>query len=186
MEILDRIKTLTHSVNKVTLVSIVAGILLLVWLLWPRVEPEEISFVDSGTAELRQSEISIHVVGEVVSPGLYQLPIGSRVSDLVDMAGGVSENASLSSVNLARILVDGEQVIVKSSVEFQQELDSKISINDADVNQLDEIPGVGPSIASKIIDHRERNGPFGSLQQLTEVSGIGPKMFENIKDLIRL
>jgi competence protein ComEA len=102
------------------------------------------------------------------------------------MAGGVSENASMSSVNLARILVDGEQVIVKSSVEFQQELDSKISINDASADQLDEIPGVGPSIASRIIDHREKNGPFSSLQQLTDVSGIGPKMFENIKDLIRL
>ena len=186
MEILDRIKTLAQSVNKVTIVSVVAAIALLVWLLWPRVEPEDISFVESGSAEVRQSEISIHVVGEVVSPGLYQLPIGSRVSDLVEMAGGVSENASMSSVNLARILVDGEQVIVKSSVEFQQELDSKISINDASADQLDEIPGVGPSIASRIIDHREENGPFSSLQQLTDVSGIGPKMFENIKDLIRL
>ena len=186
MEILDRIKTLAQSVNKVTIVSVVAAIALLVWLLWPRVEPEDISFVESGSAEVRQSEISIHVVGEVVSPGLYQLPIGSRVSDLVEMAGGVSENASMSSVNLARILVDGEQVVVKSSVELQQELDSKISINDASADQLDEIPGVGPSIASKIIDHREKNGPFSSLQQLTEVSGIGPKMFENIEDLIRL
>jgi comEA protein len=186
MELLERLRAVLLSVNRVTLVSIAAGIVLLVWILWPRVEPEEVSFVESDNYDVQQSQISIHVVGEVINPGLYELPIGSRVSDLVDIAGGVSENASMSSVNLARILVDGEQVIVKSLVEFQQELDSKISINDASVDQLDEIPGVGPSIASKIIDHRERNGPFRSLQQLTEVSGVGPKMFENIKDLIRL
>lgn len=186
MEILDRIKTLASSVNKVTMVAIIAFTLLLGWLLWPRSEPEQIGALESQEYQIPDSNISVHVVGEVASPGLYQLPIGSRVSDVIDLAGGVSEDASSASVNLARILIDGEQIIVKSGVEHQQELDSKISINDSDADELDQLPGVGPSIASKIIDFRERNGPFRSLEQLTEVSGIGPKMLENIKDLVRL
>lgn len=92
----------------------------------------------------------------------------------------------MESINLARILVDGEQIIVKSSIQHQDELNSKISINDAEADQLDQLPGVGPSIAGKIVDYRDKNGPFRSLEQLTEVSGIGTKMLENIRDLIRL
>lgn len=186
MEILDRIKALATSANKFTMVAIIAFVLLIGWLLWPRSEIEQIGSSENQVLEIPESEISIHVVGEVGNPGLYQLPLGSRVSDVIALAGGVSDNASAASINLARILIDGEQIIVKSGVEHKQEMDSKISINESDVNQLDELPGVGPSIAGKIIEYRERNGPFRSLEQLTEVSGIGPKMLENIKDLVRL
>lgn len=186
MEILDRIKASAISVNKVTLVAIIAVVLLIAWLLWPRSEPEQIGSLENQGVQVPDSNISVHVVGEVGNPGLYQLPLGSRVSDVIDLAGGVSENASSASINLARILIDGEQIVVKSGVEHQQEMDSKISINESDADQLDQLPGVGPSIAGKIIDYRERNGLFRSLEQLTEVSGIGPKMLENIRDLVRL
>lgn len=186
MEILDRIKALASSLNKVTVVAIIAIVFLLGWLLWPRSEPEQIGALEDRDYQVQDSNISVHVVGEVYNPGLYELPLGSRVSDVIDLAGGFSEDASAASINLARILIDGEQIIVKSGVEHQQEMDSKISINDSDADQLDQLPGVGPSIASKIVDYRERNGPFRSLEQLTEVSGIGPKMLENIKDLVRL
>ena len=157
------------------------------WILWPRMETEQLP-QPVAQAETSQSSatISIHVVGEVLTPGLYQLKLGSRVSDVIDMAGGFSELASTQSVNLARILVDGEQLVVSSQQVFAEEQDSKISINGATVEKLDELPGVGPSIAAKIIDHREKIGRFRSIEQLVEVSGIGSKMLENIKELIRL
>lgn len=186
MEILDWIKTRLASTNKLTLVLLSLLAVLLVWIIWPRPAPEQIEFQGNDTEQSVTAEINVHIVGEVETPGLYQLPIGSRVSDVIDLAGGVNDNASAESINLARILIDGEQIIVKSQQVFQQEMDSKISINDASAEQLDELPGVGPSIAQKIVDYRENNGLFRSLEQLTEVSGIGPKMLENIKDLVRL
>ena len=157
------------------------------WILWPRMETEQL-LQPVAQAETVQSSatISIHVVGEVLTPGLYELKLGSRVSDVIDMAGGFSDLASTQSVNLARILVDGEQLVVSSQQIFAEEQDSKISINEATVEKLDELPGVGPSIAAKIIDHRDKIGRFRSIEQLVEVSGIGSKMLENIKELIRL
>lgn len=186
MEILDWIKTKLASASKLTLAIATVSTFLLIWLLWPTAEPEQISFESSESDSITESQISVHLVGEVINPGLYQLPIGSRVSDAVQMAGGVSENASAESINLARILIDGEQIIVKSSELHQQEMDSKISINDSAKNELETLSGVGPSIANKIIDHREQNGPFRSIEELTEISGIGPKMLESIKDQVRL
>lgn len=186
MEILVRIKSYLGSLSKITLAVIAGGALILGWLLWPRSEPESVIYETDESSQWESSEISVHLVGEILNPGLYKLPLGSRVSDVVDLAGGISEKASMESINLARILVDGEQIIVKSSIQHQDELNSKISINDAGADQLDQLPGVGPSIAGKIVDYRDKNGPFRSLEQLTEVSGIGTKMLENIRDLIRL
>lgn len=186
MEFLETVKNRLQSANKLTVVLVSALALLIGWILWPQTEAATIAFEPEELSGASNAEISVHLVGEVVNPGLYQLPIGSRVNDVVDIAGGLKANASVSSVNLARILVDGEQVVIKSEEKHQEELDAKISINDADVEKLDSLPGVGPSIAARIIEHREQNGPFRSVEQLTEVSGIGPKMLSNIKDLVRL
>ena len=186
MDFLDGLKQRLQSANKLTLALLSALALLIGWILWPQTETETITFEPEEFSSPSNSKISVHLVGEVNSPGLYELQIGSRVSDALDLAGGFTANASISSVNLARILIDGEQLVVKSQESYQQELDSKVSINEADVEKLDSLPGVGPSIASRIIEHREQNGPFRSVEQLTEVSGIGPKMLSNIKDLVRL
>lgn len=186
MEILDWIKGKLATTSKFTLAIATISAILLIWLIWPRAEAEKVSFESSDSESISNSKISVHLVGEVINPGLYQLPIGSRVSDAVEMAGGVSESASAASINLARILIDGEQIIVKSGEIYQQEMDSKISINDSGADELEQLSGVGPSIANKIIDYREQNGPFRSIEQLTEISGIGPKMLESIKDQVRL
>lgn len=187
VELYEKAKKLIVNTSKLKLALVASVAILIGWILWPRMETERI-LEPVAQAEPVQSSaaINIHVVGEVISPGLYELELGSRVSDVIEMAGGFSELASSQSVNLARILIDGEQLVVSSEQTFTEEQDSKISINEASVEKLDELPGVGPSIASKIVDHRQKIGRFRSIEQLVEVSGIGPKMIENIRELIRL
>lgn len=128
-----------------------------------------------------ETSISVHVVGEVVSPGLYELPIGAKVQEAVVAAGGLTDKAQQSSVNLARTLSDGEQLFV-SSIEMAQSGNGKLSLNLATAEQLDALPGIGPALSQRILEHRSKLGSFQSVEELTEVSGIGPKLFAKIRD----
>ncbi|MEN9872605.1 MAG: hypothetical protein RL450_540 [Actinomycetota bacterium] len=140
---------------------------------------EEIEFAGS---------IFVHVVGEVNEPGLYELQLGARVSDAIEVAGGFTQDAVQSSVNLARNLSDGEQVIIASEDQFQSASGTGglVSLNRASVEDLDTLPGVGPALAARIIEYRESAGSFSDVRELREVSGIGEKMFAKIKDLVTL
>ena len=138
--------------------------------------------------------IVVHVSGAVASSGVYELPEGSRVSDAIDAAGGMVDDASEDALNLARGLVDGEQVVVPTVEEHMQELQAaadggaspsgKVNINTATAEQLDTLPGIGESTAQKIIADREANGPFASPEDLKRVSGIGDKKYAELADLI--
>ena len=131
--------------------------------------------------------LHVHVVGEVLQPGLYQLDFGSRVSDVIAAAGGFTDQALQTSVNLARQLSDGEQVVVLSNVENSSNSGSGlISINRANASELDSLPGIGPALAQRIIDHREKTGGFSAISELQEVSGIGEKVFADIEPLVTL
>lgn len=132
--------------------------------------------------------IFVHVVGEVKEPGLYELELGARVSDAVEVAGGFTQDAVQSSVNLARNLSDGEQVIIASEDQFQSSsaAGGLVSLNRASVEDLDTLPGVGPALAGRIIEYRESVGSFSDVRELRQVSGIGEKMFAKIKDLVTL
>lgn len=131
--------------------------------------------------------INVHVVGEVNSPNLYTLDIGSRVSDAIKAAGGFTEDAIQHSVNLARTLSDGEQIVVHGPSEHGDSADSGlVSINRADATELDTLPGVGPALAARILALRAELGSFSDVRQLREVSGIGEKLFASIKDLVTL
>jgi len=132
----------------------------------------------------------VHIVGEVVTPGMYQLPLGARLVDAVFAAGGLTELADNSSVNLARELSDGEQVFV-SSVNQQSETvgtssGGLISINRASDKELEELPGIGPALSARIIAWREANGGFKSIEDLLKVSGIGENLLSGIKDSVTL
>ena len=132
-------------------------------------------------------EIFIHVVGEVFEPGLYELSYGSRVRDVIDAAGGFTTLAVQSSVNLARLISDGEQVVILA--ESQMATDSGqgfISLNRASSSQLEILPGIGPALAGRILAYREEIGSFASVEQLLEVTGIGSKLFEDIRGSITL
>ena len=144
-------------------------------------------------------EVVVHVAGAVARPGLYRLPEGSRVDDAIGLAGGPRPKAALDLVNLAAPVADGQQVIVplKGSGEATTEASAgtageegapgaKVSLNSATLEQLDELPGVGPVTAQQILDYREANGAFRSIDELDAVPGIGPARLEQLRPLVDL
>ncbi len=136
----------------------------------------------------------VHVVGAVRRAGLYRLAEGARVADAVRRAGGVTGRADLALVNLAAPLVDGQQVIVPARVTVAGGQGSppggtgppptRVSLATATLEQLDELPGVGPVTAQKIVDWRQSHGPFSSVDDLDAVPGIGEARIEQLRDLV--
>ena len=143
-----------------------------------------------------RTALVVHVVGEVRRPGLYRLRDGSRIADAVRRAGGARHGADLAALNLAAPLVDGVQVLVPSRVVGAATspgasaagdgtaVASVVSLSSATVEDLDELPGVGPITAQKIVDYRAEHGPFASVDDLDAVPGIGPTRIEQLRDLV--
>lgn len=141
--------------------------------------------------------VVVHVAGAVRAPGIVQLRAGDRVADALDAAGGPTAEASLASLNLARPLVDGEQVLVPTTEEAAAAApgdadaragaalpDGRLDLNSATAADLEELPGVGPVLAGRIIAHRDEHGPFAEAAQLREVSGIGEATWASLRDLV--
>lgn len=156
-------------------------------------EPSSIEEAPYDGDENIGETIFVHVSGCVGNPGLYELEQGSRLASAVEAAGGFTEDAACDSVNLARRLEDGEMVVVASSV-VEADADEVIpetnmanglvNINTATTSELEQLPGIGPSTAQKIVSDRMANGSFKSLEDLKRVSGIGDKKYETIVALI--
>ena len=142
------------------------------------------------TVATASTSLYVHVSGAVNAPGLYVLHPDARVVDAVAAAGGLAEDAEAAGVNLARPVTDGEQVIGPRVGEAPAAgpagvtADGRVNLNTADEGALDTLPGVGPAIAGRIIEWREANGRFASVDDLLSVSGIGPKMLESLRDLV--
>ena len=137
----------------------------------------------------------VHVVGQVNRPGLVRLTAGSRVADAIEAAGGARRGADLSALNLARLVVDGEQVHVPKPGEAVASpgagagdgaAGALVSLNTADVAGLDTLPGVGPVLAQRILDWRTEHGRFTSVDELGEVSGIGDKLMSQLRPRVTL
>ncbi len=148
----------------------------------------------AGVSELPTRMVYIDVAGKVKIPGVYQLPEGSRVIDAIEIAGGVRRGVDTSHINLARKLVDGEQVLITSK-KFQAITPSsgrksiftgKVSINSGTKAQFDSLPGIGPVLAQRILDHRSKNGPFSQISDIQNVSGIGASIFAQIAERLTL
>lgn len=142
---------------------------------------------ESGPADSSRVGITVHVAGWVLSPGVVQLPDGALVVDAVAAAGGAADGANLDSLNLARPLVDGDHIEVPGPATSDAggtQTEGLISLNRATAGDLEELPGVGPVLASRIVAHRELNGPFESIEDLLDVSGVGEAKLAMIRDLV--
>lgn len=157
----------------------------------------------SDTSPGSATTLVVSVIGHVAKPGLVTLPEGSRVADAIAACGGASPEADLTTVNLARLLTDGEQIAVgvpggedsgntsgtpggaaQTGGTAQKGAGTKVNINTASAEDFDSLPGIGPVIATRIVDFRTKNGKFKSVDDLSNVSGIGPSIMGNIKDLV--
>lgn len=156
----------------------------------------------TNESALDANEIVIHIDGEVINPGIVYLLTEARVSDAIEASGGTTELADISKINLAYVLKDGQKIHIPSiydtdSSQYIQDdaginvivpdnynSSSLVNINLATQSELETLPGVGPSTASKIIDYRNKNGRFQTIEDIMNVSGIGEAKFANIKDYI--
>ena len=162
------------------------------------ITPPPASATNGATGGARSSSggatIYIHILGAVARPGLYLLADGERALDAVGAAGGFTATADQSGVNLARLLVDGEQILVPEIGEAPaagvapgtQTPGGKVNINTADETVLETLPRVGPAMAKRIVDWRTKNGRFTAVEDLMSVTGVGEKTFDQLKDLVTL
>ena len=173
----------------------------------------EITNNETQEESKEEEKIVVHITGAVNKEGIVELQEGARIADAIEKAGGAKENADIKNINLATVLEDGMKVHIptveetranneniESSEKFvnsqvttatqipdtssNTKKQGKININTATQGELDTLPGIGPSIATKIIEYRKENGKFKSIEEIKEVSGIGDAKYEKIKELI--
>ncbi|AZS40302.1 ComE operon protein 1 [Microbacterium oxydans] len=165
---------------------------------------ETVSLTDTGTDTgagagaspglSSTGELYVHVLGSVERPGLYVLDLDARVVDAVAAAGGTTTDADLSAVNLARVVEDGEQIVVPATGAMTDAPDgaaappgdARIDLNTADQAALETLPRIGPALAERIVAWREENGRFASIDDLLAVPGIGEKLLEGLRDGVRV
>jgi len=134
--------------------------------------------------------IYVHILGQVTHPGLYALHDGDRAVDIVAAAGGFTDEADPAALNLARFLSDGEQIVVPAVGEAPPATgtgaaaDGSVNINTADAAALETLPRIGPAMAQRILDWREKNGRFASVDDLLDVPGIGAATLDGLRDLV--
>lgn len=158
------------------------------------------SEVSAGPEPAAPAGLTVHVSGEVLSPGLVSLAPGTRVADALAAAGGTLASADLGRLNLAAPVADGEHVLVPSILapgapaapdaplpaSAGAQPGDLVHLNTATVAELETLPGVGPVLAGRIVDHRERDGPFTVVEDLLDVSGIGEARLESLRDLVAI
>lgn len=188
------------ALRKRLLVIIISAMLILAgsfYSFWQKNSVSETASSDmsssSQTAADEGNVVVIYLNGAVNHPGVFKIKNGSRVIDAIDQAGGLAPGADCSNLNLAQEVKDGMQIKVPSQIITQQvhngssnQEAGKININSAGKNELDKLAGIGPSLAERIIEYRNNNGPFKEVSDLKKVSGIGEAKFNRIKDKVSL
>lgn len=176
---------------------------------------EEISTQSTENVENDTEEIVIHIAGEVKNPGIVRIKDGARIADIIEQAGGLTDKADITNINLAYIMEDGQKITIPSknedtqkeyisnesgqgvvddapqtskniNVQTSQNASAKININKATSEELQVLSGIGESTASKIIEYRKQNGDFKQIEDLKNVPGIGEAKFEAIKNMIKV
>ncbi len=144
-----------------------------------------------GTEIDKMSTAFVHICGEVENPGVYEVSMDSRVCDVLNLAGGFTNRAAKSAINLAELVTDGMMVVVPSeeelreqSLQIQRQEAGMVNINTATADELGTLPGIGKSRAEAIIAYRQEYGDFSAIEDIMQVSGIKSGMFEDLKDKI--
>lgn len=165
----------------------------LVWRAQPRPQPLPAPAPVTPASPSPTAQVTVHVAGKIRKPGVYLLPSGARVTDAVTAAGGLTRGASIGALNLARRLIDGEQIVVGATTTpgaqgspVVDPAGALIDLNTATPEQLEQLPGVGEVLAGRIVEYRTSRGGFTSIDQLRDVSGIGASRFEEIKPKVRI
>ena len=202
--------------NKQKKIVIIVGIIIIIGILYfiyngidkkstDQIDNNMLS-IENNTKENEGSKelVIVHITGAVKTPGIVKLPEGARIEDAIDNAGGLTEDADISDVNLAYVLEDGikikiptiseeknEEIIINSSGEgiVEKEISNNsenkiININKANETDLQTLPGIGASLAGRIVEYRNSNGKFNEIEDIKNVSGIGDSKYENIKNFI--
>lgn len=160
---------------------------------WLMIEAEKTTESTEKSIAVQEENICIYLCGEVKRPDVYEFPKGARVKDAVEAANGFTKKADQNSINLARLLVDGEQIVVpeKGKIQINEKSASgivddtnKLDINTATKEQLMELTGVGEAKAEAILTYREKKGRFQSIEEIKEIRGIKDGVFQKFKDLI--
>ena len=197
------------NINKnqiiIAFIAIIICIVIVIYILslnqqnFNNYEDLEITDTEEIVEEPEEKEkIKVHIAGSVVSEGIVELEEGARVADAIDQAGGTTADANMNQVNLAYKVQDGQKIYIPNINEEEYEITEDmegiqniyetnsdiININTATQTELELLPGIGPSTASKIIKYREENGEFKTIDDIKNVSGIGDAKFESIKDQI--
>lgn len=164
-------------------------------------EALEITNAEEENIEETEEKIKVHIAGSVVTEGIVELEEGARVADAIEEAGGTTADANMNQINLAYKLQDGQKIYIPNQNEEEYQITTNmegiqsannttsnetdvININTATQTELELLPGIGPSTATKIIDYREENGKFENIEEIKNVPGIGEAKYENIKNKI--
>jgi competence protein ComEA len=160
----------------------------------PAPSPTAVASAPVGEVAETSTTVVVSVVGLVAEPGLVTLTSGARVADAIDAAGGLLPEADPASVNLAAVVADGQQVavgvpaaagaVMPGSTPATGGSGGPVNLNTADVAALDGLPGIGPVLAQRIVDHRDKHGPFRQVDDLLDVPGIGPAIFDHLADAV--
>jgi len=170
------------------LLFLVAGVAIAVTLFvsgQTQTKPIRIQPTKSEAGNLVAAAGFVHLSGAVIKPGVYPIKAGTRLFEVIALAGGFTKNADQDSVNLARVLTDGEQIMVGRGSQAPIS-DGLVHLNSATVADLDKLPGLGPTLAARIIDWREANNGFKSVDDLRKIGGIGDKLFSGLRKQVTL
>ena len=195
--------------NKIKIVAVPVLVIAAVLFFWLNSGSDEIKIDEGNSSAIEedgvsqqevnstQSHLYVDIGGEVMKPGVYEVSDGTRLFEVIDKAGGLTEDADIDGVNRAETVQDGQKIMIgrhgenpdenRDSYSANNVTDSgegKVNINTADAAALQTIPGIGPSKADRIIEYRESEGKFNEIDDIKNISGIGNKTFESIKEYI--
>ena len=189
------------NTKHVLLVGVFIGLTILGFIFLPKDEIVLVDDLQEPAENLVDDTIFVHIEGAINSPGVKEVKKGTRLFELIELSGGELDDADLSRLNLSQVLKDEQKVVVPYKVnELETKVsqgvknttssnkvsshDSLVNINYASKEELETLPGIGPAMATKIIDYRNENGFFNYIEDIKNISGIGESKFEKIKDKI--